>query len=129
MPCNVGDWVVCDLKVGLFKEISEGGAARFSDGFFETSGIHLRERFRPLTLRSKRVVETFGIFYKRLGAIDGNGGFNYPRIVDYFSALALEAIDGDEKDQAPYEKALAFIQAARNYTPIIDGVPLFQRAA
>lgn len=122
---KAGDWVILDLNVGQIKEIRENGCASFSDGFFETSGM-LVDRFRPLTLRSKRTVETFEIYYNRLKQINGEAGFNYPRISQYFAQLALNAIDGDEKDQTPYDKAKEFIEDARNYKPVIQGIPLFR---
>lgn len=123
---KAGDWVVFDLDVGQIKELRSEGGASFSDGFCETSG-RLSDRFRPLTLRNKRIVETFDIYYGRLRQIDGEAGFNYPDIHRYFSRLALEAIDGDGSSQAPFDKAQAFVAEARHYTATIDGVPLFRR--
>ena len=125
MTWKAGDWVVFDLKVGQIKELRDDGCASFSDGFFETSG-RLTDRFRQLTLKNKRVVETFDAYYNRLHEIAGNAGFNYPDISSYFSQLALDAMDGDETSKEPYDKALQFIRDARDYKPIIQGVPLFR---
>ena len=120
---KVGDWVAFDRSIGQIKELREDGMATFSDGFFEASG-QLVERFRPLTLKSKRIVESFDIYYNRLRDIDGESGFNYPDISRYFSALAMNCIDGDN---SAYKKAQDFVQAARGYLPVIDGIRLFRR--
>lgn len=125
MTWAVGDWVIFDLKIGQIKELRDDDAASFSDGFFETSG-RLTERFRPLTLRNKRVVETFSIYYERLREIDGEAGFNYPDIHLLFSRLALEAID-NEDCETPFSKALQFVGDARSYKAGIQGVNLFRR--
>lgn len=122
---NVGDWVVFDLSIGQIKELREEGCVVFSDGFCETSG-RLVERLRPLTLRNKRIVETFEIYYNRLREIDGEGGFNYPRISQYFTQLALNAIDNDNDVLDTYKKATEFVHEARKYTPVIQGVALFR---
>lgn len=123
---NVGDWVIFDLAVGQIKELRENDCATFSDGFFETSG-RLVERFRPLTLRNKRIVESFEAYYRRLDQIAGHGGFNHPRISQHFAQLALDAIDGDEEGgKAVYEKAQQFLEEARHYKAVIQGVPLFR---
>lgn len=123
MDWKAGDWVTLDLSIGQIKELRDEGSATFCDGFIETSGP-LVDRFRPLTLKNKRIVETFDAYYNRLGELDGEAGFNYPDISRYFSSLALECIDGDE---ASYKKAQDFVAGARNYTPVIDGVGLFRR--
>lgn len=123
------DWVVCDRRIGQISQIREDGLARFRDGFSELSG-RILEDCRPLTLRSKAIVETFDIYYKRLKEIDGNSGFNYPDISRYFSRLSLEAIDlKDDVNKHIYEAAQEFIRQARDYKPEIHGVRLFRRAA
>ncbi len=76
---NVGDWVIYRLDIGQIKELRPDGMASFSEGFFETSG-KLVDGFRPLTLRNKRIIETIDIIYNRLRSINGEAGFNYPRI-------------------------------------------------
>ncbi len=124
MDWKVGDWVVFDLAIGQIKEIRDGESATFSDGHCETSG-RLVERFRPLTLKSKRIVETFDIYYMRLRQIDGEADFNYPRISQYFANLALEAID-HEDNRETYEKAQVFVREARDYKAVIQGVALFR---
>lgn len=127
MNWKAGDWCVFDLSVVQIKELGEGGCATVSDSFFETSGM-LVERLRPLTLRNKRIVETFDTYYNRLREINGEGGFNYPRIFSYFSQLALNAIDvGDTADaKVFFDKGGDFVNAARDYKPVIDGVQLFR---
>lgn len=129
MDWKVGDWVTFDMDVCQIKEIREGGHASASDGHVETSG-QIMDRFRPLTLRTKRIVETFDIYYKRLRQIDGEAGFNYPDISRYFSHLALMAID-DETEGAKqfYEMAQQFVSDARDYKPVIQGVALFRPRA
>ena len=123
---NVGDWVVYDMRVGQVNDI-RGSVVRFSDGFCETSG-NISDRFRPLTLKNKAIVETFNIYYKRLKEIDGESGFNYPDISNYFSTLALEAIDAhsDGAARAPHDRAQDFICKARDYEPVIHDVRLFR---
>ena len=128
MDWKAGDWVIFDLSVGQIKELRDEGCASFSDGTFETSG-RLTDRFRPLTLRTKRTVEAFDIYYNRLREIDGESGFNYPRIHQHFAQLALDAIDGAEDDKAPYELAQQFVKDARDYKTIIQDVPLFRPKA
>lgn len=126
MEWKIGDWVIFDLGIGQIKKLDEDGFAEFSDGSFCTSG-RLADRFRPLTLRNKRTVEYFDHYYNKLREINGEAGFNYPDISRYFAQLSLDAMDGDEKDKAPYDKALQFFQDARDYKPVIDGVPLFRQ--
>jgi hypothetical protein len=125
MEVTAGDWVILDRAVGQVKELRDDGMASFSDGFFETSG-RLAGRFRPLTLRNKNIAETFDTIYRRLKEIDGEAGFNYPDINSYFSQLTLDAIDSDDH-KSMYDKAHEFVRAARDYTPVIDGVRLFRR--
>lgn len=125
MEWKTGDWVVFEMKIGQIKELRGEGHASFSDGFCETSG-KLEDRFRPLTLRNKRIAETFDIYYRRLRGIDGEVGFNYPDISSYFSELALRAID-DENSEESYELANQFVRYARDYKPVIQGIPLFRR--
>lgn len=127
MTWKTGDWVVFDLSVGQIKEMREGGGVSVSDGMFETSGLRLAERFRPLTLRNKRIVETFEVYYGRLKEIAGHGGFNFPDISQHFAQLALDAIDGGEAgEKQAYEKAQTFVGRARDYEATIQGVPLFR---
>lgn len=127
MAWKEGDWVIFDLSVGQIKEIRDGGES-FTDGMFETSG-RLADRFRPLTLKNKRVVETFEVYYDRLKDIDGNAEFNYPDIHRHFSQLALDAIDGDvvAATQA-FDKGRQFSVEARDYKAEIQGVRLFRPA-
>lgn len=124
MNWKIGDWVIFDLLVGQIKEIRDGGCASFSDGTFETSG-RLMDRFRPLTLRNKSIVESFAIYYSRLSEIDGNAGFNFPDISRYFADLAREAIDSED-NKAMYDKAQQFERDARDYKPMIQGIRLFR---
>lgn len=130
MDWKIGDWVVFDLKVGQIKDLRDGDNASFSDGWFETSG-RLRDRFRPLTLKNKRIVEHMETVYNRLHEIDGEAGFNYPGISSHFSELALKAIDSATDDEARqfFDAANEFVSHARNYARTIQGVPLFRRAA
>lgn len=121
---QVGDWVVFDLKIGQIKKLGEDSWDEFSDGMFTTSG-RLRDRFRPLTLRNKNIIETLDFYRKELNKIHGSQGFNFPRITDHFSQMSCELIDGsDSKDM--YNKAREFYEAACRYEPIIQGVPLFR---
>lgn len=130
MQWNVGDWVVLDMDVGQIKTSYADDCFSFSDGWSETSGSRIHERFRPLTLRSKRIVEHFKHLYKRLDEIDGSRGFNYPDISAYFSSLALSAIDVADDDASQfYDAAIEFLAGAREYKPVIQGVRLFRRAA
>lgn len=124
MDWKAGDWIVFDRSVAQIKELREGGSATVSDGHIETSG-QLMDRFRPLTLRNKRIVETFDIYYDRLRGIDGEGGFNYPDISHHFSDLALKAIDHEDTNEF-HEMAQQFFVEARSYTPTIQGVRLFR---
>lgn len=125
---KVGDWVVFDLKIGQIKEIRENGNATLSDGSFEHSGSIL-DRCRPLTLRNKAITESFACSYNSLKKIDGSSGFNYPRIIDHFAQLAVDAIDSTDEQHKFYGLANEFVIDARNYKPEIQGVRLFRRAA
>lgn len=127
MEWKIGDWVVFDLRIGQIMGLDEGGFAEFSDGTFRTSG-RLADRFRPLTMRNKCAIEYFDHYYNRLREINGEAGFNYPDISQYFAQLSLDAMDGDEKDKVPYEKVQQFLQDARDYKPVINGISLFRRS-
>lgn len=124
---KVGDWAVFERGIVQIKEIREGGGCEVSDGSFSTFG-RLMDRLRPLTLRNKRTVEWFAYYYRELNKISGERGFNYPDISRYFSNQALRAMDGDEKDRAPFDEVLKFIRQAREHTSIIHGVSLFRAA-
>ena len=121
---KVGDWVVFDLSIGQIKRMDD--YQEFSDGSFCVSG-RLADRFRPLTLRNKRTVEYFDYYYREIRKIDGEAGFNYPGISQHFAQLARDAMDGDDKDTVPYDKARDFIKDANNYNPVIQGIRLFRR--
>jgi len=125
MTFKIGDWVVYGLKTGQIKDIRDDGIAEFGDGFTVTSG-RLIEDFRPLTLRSKRIVEAIDTYYQRLRDQDGSAGFNFPDINRYFSGLVLYAIDGSDEDDTAYHKANEFLKEAREYHPVIAGVRLFR---
>lgn len=120
-----GDWVVFDMKIGQIKKLDEFD--EFSDGMFSTSG-RLRDRFRPLTLRNKRIAETMDYYYNELRKIDGERRFNYPDIAWHFSQLTLDIIDGPDNENM-FNGAQDFVRRARNYERLIDGVRLFGRAA
>ena len=124
MDWKVGDWVVFDLQIGQITDLRENGSASFSDGFCETSG-RLADRFRPLTLRNKNIAGSFDAYYNRLREIDGNGGFNYPDISQYFAQLALDTIDTEKNDKF-FKLAQDFVREARDYRPVIQGVRLFR---
>lgn len=130
MTIKDGDWVIYGLKLGQAGPIRQetyGTIIEFSDGFIRTSGRDMHEWMRPLTLRNKVIVQSMDGIYDRLRQIDGESGFNYPDICHYFEALALKAIDGGEKDErAAYDKAQKFIDGARDYQRVIDGVRLFR---
>lgn len=128
MDIKVGDWVILDMKVGQIKEIKENGCAVFSDGYIEHRG-RILDRCRPLTLRSKAIADSMDYYYRSLRKIDGNSGFNYPRIVDLFSDMTCMAIDHPQSEKDYFDIVKDFIQKARNYTPVIHGINLFRRAA
>ena len=123
---KVGDWVIFDLRIGQIKELRDGGFASFTDGTFETSG-RLVERFRPLTLRGKVIIENFDAYYDRLRTIDGEAGFNYPDISQHFCELALRAIDQPGNEKEFYKEVQEFIEDARRYVPMIQSISLFRR--
>lgn len=126
---NVGDWVVFDLRIGQIQEIRDGGCATFSDGYINSSGM-LFERFRPLTLDNKLISENFKHYYDKLREIDGEAGFNYPGISQYFAQLALDSIDAIKTDQSRaremLDRARDFVIDANLYKPTIQGIPLFR---
>lgn len=124
---KVGDWAVFERDIVQIKDIREGGCS-VSEGSFETSGM-LLDRLRPLTLRNKRTIEWFDYYYRELSKINGERGFNFPDISRHFSRLILRAIDGGEGDRAPFDEAQDFVKQAREYVPVIQGVPLFRAAA
>jgi hypothetical protein len=124
---KAGDWVVFDLSIGQIKELREDGGAEFSDGSFATSGFSIAQRFRPLTLQNKRIVENLETYYKRLYDIDGSAGFNFPDISRWFSQVALDAIDNSDEAGA-YERAQAFIRDARDHKAELHGIRLFRPA-
>jgi len=124
MDWKVGDWVILDLSIGQITKLEGDGYATFADGMVETSG-RIADRFRPLTLTNKRIVETFDIYYDRLREIDGEAGFNYPDISRHFSDLVLMAIDQQDMNTAR-EQALQFVSDAEVYLEVIQGVRLFR---
>jgi len=125
MDWKADDWAVFERDIIQIKEIREGGACSVSDGTCETSGM-LLDRLRPLTLRNKRTIEYFDFYYRELNKIRGERGFNFPDINRHFSDLALRAMDGPEEDKGPCEQAVEFVQQARDYVPVIQGVQLFR---
>lgn len=124
MDFKTGDWVIFDLSIGQIMRMDD--FEEFSDGSFRTSG-RLKDRFRPLTLRNKSTVEYFDHYYSKLREIDGEAGFNYPDISQYFAQLALNSMDGPEGAKEPYEMAQQFVKDARDYKNPIQGVPLFRQ--
>lgn len=123
---RAGDWAVFDLEIVQIKQVEP--YCEVTTGIISTSG-KLLDRLRPLTLRNKVTVESFAYYYKELSRIRGERGFNYPDISRLFCDLALQAMDGAEKDEKPYDKAQAFVRDARDYKPIIQGINLFRDAA
>lgn len=126
---KVGDWVVLDMRIGQIERIEDDGYAEFTDGIFASSGNGLAERFRPLTLRNKVIAQTYDNYYGKLRLIDGEAGFNYPAINDYFCDLMLETIDAGEDEKVMrscYDKMEEFIRRAWRYESVIDGVSLFR---
>lgn len=124
---KVGDWAVFDRDIVQIKDIREGGYCSVSEGSFETSGM-LLDRLRPLTLRNKRTIEWFDYHYRELSRIPGERGFNFPDISRYFSSQALRVMDGPADDKTPFDEVHDFIKQAREYVPVIQGVPLFRAA-
>jgi len=121
---KVGDWVIYGMDIGQITRLNDDGIDGFTSGWIDTSGS-LADRFRPLTLAGKRIVESMNKRYDLLREIDGEAGFNYPDISAYFNKLVLQAIDSG----APNDyllKATTFVEAAKKYTPVIDGVRLFR---
>ena len=129
---KVGDWAVFERGIIQITEMREGGAIEVADGTFRTFG-HLLDRLRPLTLRNKRIAEWFDFYYRELGHINGERGFNYPDISRHFNKLMLRAIDEGSEDgpetNEPFDLATDFVRSARDYAPVIQGVQLFRAAA
>lgn len=123
---KAGDWAVFGLDIVQIKQVEP--YVEVSTGTIATSG-NLLDRCRPLTLRNKATIETFEYYYKELGKIRGERGFNYPDINSLFCGLALQAMDGKEDDTEPYDKAQAFVRDARDYKQEIQGIQLFRDAA
>lgn len=130
MEWKVDDWCVFDFDIGQIKRL-DGKFGEFTEGQFSTSG-QIVERFRPLTLRNKCVAENMQYWYRELNKIDGERGFNYPRICQYFHDLALQVMDTPEEEkkavEAIWQKARDFVSSAKNYEKNIDGVQLFRHA-
>lgn len=126
MKWKVGDWAIFDRNIVQIKKTGE--YYEVSDGSFTTSG-NLSDRLRPLTLRNKATAEWFDWHYDELRKMRGSGGFNYPDISRYFTDMMLQAIDGPEKDRAPFDEAQEFLKQARDYVPVISGIQLFREAA
>ena len=120
---KIGDWCIFDLNIVQITRLEDWDEV--SDGSFCTSG-RLKDRFRPLTLRNKRTIEWFDYYYKSLYKINGEAGFNYPRISDHFNWLSREAMDGPEDNKKPYDSAMEFIRQAEDYVSVIQGIPLFR---
>lgn len=127
MAWSVGDWAVFDHTIVQITEIRNERSCSVSDGSFNTSG-NLLGRLRPLTLQNKRTIEFFDFYYRELNRIRGEGGFNYPSIHQHFVNLALQAIDKPD-NPAPFDKAREFLNDARDYKQLIQGVPLFREAS
>src|SRR5438477_106407 len=118
MEWKVGDWCIFNLNIVQIKKL-DGYSAEVSDGSFNTYG-RLVDRFRPLTLRNKRIIEWFDYHYNELQKINGEAGFNYPRISDYFEHLSREAIDNGKDHTKSYDLITEFVHQAREYTPVIQ---------
>ena len=120
-----GDWAIYDRRIVQITSVKDKQVCEVSDGVLNTCSTGLEARLRPLTLTNKGVVESIEWWYRDLRKIRGEGGFNYPDISRYFSDLALRAID-TQPDNNAMNKASNFVRAARDYTPVIDGVLLFR---
>ena len=125
MTWKIGDWCVFDLDIVQITEIRDGGGMSVSEGQFTTSGM-LEDRLRPLTLRNKSTIEWVAYYYKELGKLRGDDGFNYPDIHQHFCNLSRRAMDGDPNDRAAQDQIMEFCLAAKKYTPMIQGVHLFR---
>lgn len=120
-----GDWCIYGLDVVQIMETEP--YLEYSTGIIR-GGNASREHMRPLTLQSKVAVESMDHYYDMLREMDGEAGFNYPDISNYFGGLALDVIDGDEAAaKVAYDKAQSFVRDARDYKQVIDGVRLFRR--
>jgi hypothetical protein len=121
---KTGDWCVYDLNI--VQIMATEPYLEYSTGIIR-GGNATREHMRPLTLKNKVIVEGMDHYYNMLRDMDGESGFNYPDINRYFSTLARQAMDGSEADaKAAWDKAQKFVNAARDYQKVIDGVRLFR---
>lgn len=124
MTFNTGDWCIYDLEI--VQIMATEPYVEYSTGFIR-GGNATRGNLRPLTLQNKVIIESMDSYYERLRDMDGSVGFNSPDISRYFADLSRTAIDGDKKQsEAAFEKAQAFVRAARDYQKIIDGIALFR---
>ena len=120
---KVGDWAVFDRGIVQITEIRDNDNCEVSTGTINTYG-RLLDRLRPLTMNNKVIAETFAWYYRELYKIKGNRGFNFPDISNRFNDLALMAMDGEF--ESAREGVVEFVQLAKEYTPVIQGIQLFR---
>ena len=120
---QVGDWCIFNLRIVQILKLENGDDTwdEVSDGSIRSYG-KLRDRFRQLTLQNKSIIESFQYYYDELRKFPGSRGFNYPSISKHFEELALRAIDGDRE---AHDAIRVFVNAARQYQPVIQGISLF----
>jgi len=121
---KVGDWCIRALDIVQIEKL-DPPVISVSSGMFCTAGRFIDE-LRPLTLRNKRTIEYYEYYLRELSKIDGEVGFNYPRISDHFEELARK--DMDSISEGSYRSMAGhFVEEAKRYVPVIQGVQLFRR--
>ena len=96
-PFNVGDWVFCEFKLQIVKEVRQGHVSEVSDGMFAHCGWNLDDRCFPLTMRIKRISDEFEEWHSKLHR-EGNRNLNYPDILRWLVDKWCECCNDEQND-------------------------------
>lgn len=128
---KVGDWAIHRMGIGQIVRVDEKGNVReFTDGSFSTSSSRLN--VRPLTLRNKRMAETFKYYEDEIRKMPGENALNWPDISAYLAGLCLEAMDTSQPEgelNDAVKRGQDFVNAVRDQlrqVDEVDGIRLFK---
>jgi len=138
MNWKVGDWCLFEFTLHTIKEMEGNKITSVSDGNFQTGGCDLSDRVFPLTIRNKRISDTFEYYSGKFHEIH-HVTLNFPDIHNYLVEKWCKAMNSKEDDTvADGEIASIINRVGRFYdefiekircleTMEVDGVRLFRQ--